>query len=193
MPGLVRWWDGSAWSQHTHALGAEGTGGADDEPVDAQTAQPWSQPRWQLNEMAEQEWGREPLAFPSPAGISPEVLMLGFVAGNFCSAFFQTLGKRAADGAVRLPKQATDLLRKRVRRKGKPDQYYIGLKRGASATVVVTESTPDEARLALLDLDVMAPELRGRELRWDQAAGAWRPSEASRSSRTRRRPSTRPR
>ena len=104
--------------------------------------------------------------------------MLAFVAGNFCSAFLQALGKRAADGAVKLPKQATDLLRKRVRRKDKPDQVYIGLKRGASATVVVTLDTPDEARLALLDLDVTAPDVRGRELVWDEAAGAWRPSEA---------------
>lgn len=43
------------------------------------------------------------------------------------------------------------------------------------ALVVVTDDLPDEARLALLDLDVTAPELRGKLLRWDEAAGEWRP------------------
>lgn len=43
--------------------------------------------------------------------------------------------------------------------------------------LVVTEGLPDEARLALLDLDVTAEELRGKELRWDAAAGEWRLSD----------------
>ncbi|HEY1664248.1 MAG TPA: hypothetical protein VGG54_01025 [Trebonia sp.] len=103
---------------------------------------------------------------------------LAFMAGNFCAAFFQALGRRAADAAANLPKRATDLLRRRLRRDGQPDEYHIGLKDGVTATIVVTEDTPDEARLALLDLDVTASELRGKELRWDEATGAWRPSGA---------------
>lgn len=46
---------------------------------------------------------------------------------------------------------------------------------GASAVVVVTGDLPDEARLALLDLDLMADEMRGKELRWDDDTSAWRP------------------
>ena len=34
--------------------------------------------------------------------------------------------------------------------------------------MVVTDDLPDEARLALLDLDVTADDLRGKLLRWDQ-------------------------
>jgi hypothetical protein len=109
--------------------------------------------------------------------VSMEVAV-AFVAGQFCAAFFQALGQRAAESAVKLPKRATALLRKRVRRQGKPDVYHIGLEGDASATVVVHWDLPDEARLALLDLDVTAPELRGRELHWDEEAEAWRPSEA---------------
>jgi hypothetical protein len=37
------------------------------------------------------------------------------------------------------------------------------------------KDTPDEARLALLDLDVTAEELSGKVLRWDSSASAWRP------------------
>jgi hypothetical protein len=37
----------------------------------------------------------------------------------------------------------------------------------ATAVIAVAEDTPDEARLALLDLDVTADELRGRLLRWE--------------------------
>jgi hypothetical protein len=101
-------------------------------------------------------------------------LAVAFVAGQFCAAFFQALGQRAADSAVKLPKRATSLLRKRIRRQGKPDVYHIGLKGDVSATVVVTWDLSDEARLALIDLDVTAQELRGKLLRWDDKAVAWR-------------------
>lgn len=47
-----------------------------------------------------------------------------------------------------------------------------------SAAIVITSDTPDEARLALLDLDVTAEELRGKVLRWDEKARAWRPDES---------------
>ena len=54
----------------------------------------------------------------------------------------------------------------------------VGPEDGSAAVLVITEDTPDEARLAVLDMDVTAPDVRGRELVWDAAAGAWRPSEA---------------
>lgn len=125
----------------------------------------------------------EPEDWPAPCAspIDPETMMLAFVAGNFSSAFIQALGQQAAHSFANLSKTKIKKLTawlqpKRVRRKGQPDEYHIGLKDGATATIVVTEDTPDEARLALLDLDVTAPELRGKELRWDEATGAWRPS-----------------
>jgi hypothetical protein len=58
------------------------------------------------------------------------------------------------------------------------DALLVGLEDGAAATFVITSRTPDEARLAILDLDVTATELRRKELRRDEAAGEWRPSEA---------------
>jgi hypothetical protein len=104
---------------------------------------------------------------------SPEQVVLAFMAGNFCSAFFQALGQRAANGAAGLPKQASDLVRKRLKRKGMPDELHISAEGDATATIVITARTPDEARLALLDLDVTAEGMRGKTLRWDDKAMAW--------------------
>lgn len=38
---------------------------------------------------------------------------------------------------------------------------------------MVTADLPDEARLALLDLDVTADDVCGKELRWDTASNTW--------------------
>jgi hypothetical protein len=94
---------------------------------------------------------------------------LAFVLGNFSAAFMQALGQRAADGATKLPKRVGDLVRTRVRRKGKPDEYHIGVDDSSAATIAITEDTPDEARLALLDLDVTDDAVRGKVLRWDDS------------------------
>jgi hypothetical protein len=130
--------------------------------------------------IADQSWQSLPdhwMHFP----VNPEMLVLGFAAGNFSSAFLQALGERTAGGVAELSKTGMKKLikrlsPKRVRREGQPDEYHIGLGGGATATIVVTENTPDEARLALLDLDVTAEEVRGKELRWDKAAEEWRAS-----------------
>jgi hypothetical protein len=110
-------------------------------------------------------------------GLNLAQVALVFAAANFCSAFLQALGQRAENSMADLPKRAAELMRKHVQRKGKPDEIHIGLEDDAAATVIVTADLPDEARLALLDLDVTAPHLRGQELRWDPATGEWLPSE----------------
>jgi hypothetical protein len=96
----------------------------------------------------------------------------------YSKAYLEALGRRTEQGVANLSKRVGDLVRTRIRKRGEPDEYLIGLDGGAAAMIVVTEDTPDEARLVLLDLDVTAPELRGRELRWDPATSSWRPTEA---------------
>ena len=103
--------------------------------------------------------------------------MLAFVLGNFSAAFVQALGQRAADGAAKLPNRIGDLVRTHVRRKGKPDEARIGVDDGSAATIAITADTPDEARLALLDLDITDDTVRGKVLRWDSSASAWRPDD----------------
>ena len=67
-------------------------------------------------------------------------------------------------------------VRTRFRKKGKDPELLVGPDGDAAAKLVITKDTPDEARLAVLDLDVTAEEVRGRDLRWDAEAQAWRPS-----------------
>ena len=61
--------------------------------------------------------------------------------------------------------------------KGKPDEYRIGLRDGSAATIAITADLPDEARLALLDLDVTAADVRGKLLRWDDETFSWQPAD----------------
>lgn len=65
-----------------------------------------------------------------------------------------------------------DRVRIKAFRKNDANEYHLGVDGGGSATVVVTEDTPDEAWLALLDLDVTADAVRGKLLRWDSSASA---------------------
>jgi len=85
----------------------------------------------------------------------------------YSKAFLETLARRHADGVA-------DLLRKRFRKNGATTECQISIDSDASATVAVTGDLPDEARLALLDLDVTADEVRGKLLRWDGNTSAWR-------------------
>ena len=102
--------------------------------------------------------------------ITPEMYALGTALGIYSKAFVEALAKRHADGLA-------NMLRGRFRKNGETSEAEIGLFGGGSATIAITADTPDEARLALLDLDVTADELRGKLLRWDSSASAWRPAD----------------
>jgi hypothetical protein len=112
---------------------------------------------------------------------SPEMIALATATAIFSKSFLETLGKRVGDGVANLPKRVGDLVRTYISKKGKPDEstptldeFHVGAGE-AAAIIVITEALPDEARLALLDLDVTGDEVRGRLLRWDATAGTWLP------------------
>jgi hypothetical protein len=102
--------------------------------------------------------------------LTPENLALATAAAIYAKTFLETLAKRHADALE-------DLVETRIRRKGKSDEYRIGVDDGSAATIAITEDTPDDARLALLGLDVTADELRGKVLRWNSSASAWLPAD----------------
>jgi hypothetical protein len=104
-----------------------------------------------------------------------EIAVAAYAVGIFSKAFLETLGKRAADGAADLPRRAGELVRRSVRRKDETVEVHIGTGDDRAAVIVVTEDLPDEARLALLDLDVTADEVRGNVLHWNTALSAWLP------------------
>lgn len=83
-------------------------------------------------------------------------------------AFIETLGKN--------PEALSETVRTRLRRKGETRELLVGPDDGAAAILVITSDTSDEARLAVLDLDVTAKDVRGHYLRWDAESQTWRPS-----------------
>jgi hypothetical protein len=101
---------------------------------------------------------------------TPELVALVTPVAIYSKAFLETLAKHHADAVA-------DLLRRSFRKNGTTTEVEIGLDGDASANIVVTADMPDEARLALLDLDVTDDAVRGRTLRWDSSASAWRPTD----------------
>jgi hypothetical protein len=100
---------------------------------------------------------------------SPELLMLLAGTAIYSKAFLETLAKHNAEGLI-------EAVRSRFRKNGKATELLVGLGDGQAATLVITSDTPGEARLAVLDLDVTAEDVRGQLLRWDSEAETWRPS-----------------
>ena len=101
---------------------------------------------------------------------SPELLAL--LAGAvviYSKAFLETLAKHNAEGLI-------EAVRTRLRKNGKATELLVGPGDDSAATLVITSDTPDEARLAVLDLDVTAEDVRGQLLRWDAEAETWRPT-----------------
>jgi hypothetical protein len=89
----------------------------------------------------------------------------------YSKAFLETLAKHNADWL-------SDAVHNRIRKNGRARELLVGPQNGQAATLVITASTPDEARLALLDLDVTAENVRGKTLRWDDDAMLWRTDSA---------------
>ena len=96
---------------------------------------------------------------------SIEQLVLVYLAGNLGPPFLQTLSQRAANSVADWSKQVTNAVRKHVKRKGCP---------GDTPLIELPDNMTDEAWLALFEM-VNANELRGKVLRWDSSASAWRP------------------
>ena len=99
---------------------------------------------------------------------SPEQLVLLGAVAIYLKAFLDRLANLNAEGL-------SEFVRARFRKNGKATELLIGPDDGAAATLVITSDTPDEARLAVLDLDVTAEDLRGQHLRWDSDTETWRP------------------
>ena len=96
---------------------------------------------------------------------SVESMILAFLAGNIGAPFLQALSQRAANSVADISKQVTDAVRKHLQRKGHPDD---------TPRIELPDNMTDEAWLALFEM-VEANELRGKVLRWDAKAMAWRP------------------
>jgi len=95
--------------------------------------------------------------------LDPELLVLLAAGAIYSKAFLETLAKHNAETLM-------EAVRRRFRKNGKNAELLVGPGDDTAATLVITSDTPDEARLALLDLDVTAEDLCGQLLRWDSEA-----------------------
>ncbi|MFI6048392.1 hypothetical protein ACIA8C_42740 [Nocardia sp. NPDC051321] len=106
-----------------------------------------------------------------PGSLPDDLLQWGTAVGTvapaatiFGKAFLESLAGRAADGIADLP----GLLRQRWFRQGRQASggeelaAVLDLENGSTAAILVTANLPDEARLALLDLDPTEPMLHGK-------------------------------
>ena len=93
--------------------------------------------------------------------------------GPFVTAFCTELGKRLGGAAADRVSQVH--LRRKRRDPTKADLF---VEFDDSVTVLeLEEGLPDEAKLALLDLDMNAESIRGQRLRWNVEEQAWLPTD----------------
>ncbi|WP_043738384.1 hypothetical protein [Nocardia asiatica] len=103
--------------------------------------------------------------------------MVAPAATVFGKAFLESLGQRAAGGFAQIPGK----LRQRWFRRNRPSHggeevvAILDLDNGDAAAIVVSADLPDEARLALLDLDPTEATLRGKVLGWNTERQQWTP------------------
>ncbi|MGY1944447.1 hypothetical protein [Nocardia asiatica] len=97
------------------------------------------------------------------------------VATVFGKAFLEALGQRAADNAAALPAQLRQRWFRRARRSHDDVEVVtvLHIENVDAAAILVTADLPDEARLALLDLDPTDPALHGKVLGWDTGRQQW--------------------
>ncbi|MFD7556296.1 hypothetical protein ACFV9E_17365 [Streptomyces sp. NPDC059835] len=84
----------------------------------------------------------------------------------FVTAFATSLGERLGTNVN---------IRRRARRQRDEGNNLVLRHRARATTIEVGAGLSDEARLALIDLDVNRPELWGHLLRWNEEAAAWLP------------------
>ncbi|MFD4444699.1 hypothetical protein ACFWPK_33460 [Nocardia sp. NPDC058519] len=92
------------------------------------------------------------------------------VAAIYGAALVENLASRNADGFASIAGK----LRKRMRRSSRGACVTLDFD-GEAATILLTAGLPDEARLALLDLDVTAAEVQGQLLAWSPELQQWIP------------------
>jgi hypothetical protein len=117
--------------------------------------------------------GTEHNAMLSPA----EVVIAAATLGPFVTAFAAKLGERFGERVAlqRLP---------RWRRWRQRHELIVTVRSRNVIVIELDSQMGDDARLALIDLDVKRPELWGKRLRWDETTKAWCPTPDDSGTRT---------
>ncbi|MFJ7496753.1 hypothetical protein ACIQZB_37465 [Streptomyces sp. NPDC097727] len=116
-------------------------------------------------------WWRSRLPTTSIEGISYETVLIAATISPFVTAFATKLGERLGT-TVKIQRMPW---RQRRRRRRRGAELVVARSFHRAITIEMGAGLSDEARLALIDLDVERPELWGHFLRWDEEAMAWIP------------------
>lgn len=107
-----------------------------------------------------------------------EIAAIGFAAlkilGPFADAFATRLGEIFAETTAAATQRV--ILRHRTRRSGTTDKMVVVGPADEQTTILLPADLSDEARLALIDLDMAADAVNGKTLIWDPRSATWRPS-----------------
>ncbi|MGW7458443.1 hypothetical protein [Streptomyces sp. NPDC054797] len=112
-------------------------------------------------------WGRRSRVSTSIEGISYETVLIAATISPFVTAFATKLGESLGT-TVKVERMSW-----RQRRRQRAE--LVVARPFRSITLEVGAGLSDEARLALIELDVEQPELWGHHLRWDDEAKVWLP------------------
>lgn len=92
------------------------------------------------------------------------------LAAIYAKTLIEALATRSADGITALPGK----VRQRWFRRGtRRVAVVLEPENGHSAAILVTADLTDDARLALLDLDLTHESMRGKILAWDENVRRW--------------------
>lgn len=97
--------------------------------------------------------------------LRPAEVVLVAGAASYATMFVQTLAKHHAEALIKA-------VQTRFRRKGKTLELLVGCGDDAAA-FIVTGDLSDDAKLAMLEVDVTSDEVRGKLLRWNEASMVW--------------------
>jgi hypothetical protein len=104
-----------------------------------------------------------------------EEIAAGFLAlkllGPFAEAFASKLGERLGEST------AAAVSKIRLFRGVRPPlEKFEALQATTDTLIVIPEVLSDDARLALIDIDLTQDEIRGKILRWDSESKTWNPN-----------------
>jgi hypothetical protein len=100
------------------------------------------------------------------------------VGSSTLSAFVQSIAAELGRRTVESTSKKVHVFVTSIHRRWRKELVKVEITTEAQEVTTVLEFTnnlPDEARVALLDLDFTNPDLNGKKLHWNAKKGVWEP------------------
>jgi hypothetical protein len=131
-----------------------------------------------LEEAEETDAGPWAGGYPAPPPLFVEIAV-GFLAVKLLGPFLETFATKLGERFGESTSEALGRIRVTRRRNRTSRNLEIEDPETFNPTVLILpEEFTEEARLAVIDLDIAAEEVRGTTLRWNPDMGTWQAAEA---------------